>query len=108
MIRTGTGANFKLVPFAAKGFLCAVLLIAVGMMRVIVSVSGRAGGKDILLCRSKTGFFTIGTSSLNTTRVAGVRIGRLKINTRSTTPKIAATAAPLIIPTVATELDGAD
>jgi hypothetical protein len=80
-----------------------------GNTRTVVSCSaGGAGGKDILRCRSKTGFFTIGTSSLNTTRVAGVRIGLLKINTRSTIPKIDATAAPLIIPTVAIEVDGAD
>jgi len=108
LVRTGTGANLKLVPFVAKGFFCAVLFIT-GNIRVIVSCSGAgAGGKDILRCRSKTGFFTTGTCSSNTTRVAGVRVGRLKINTSSTIPKIDATTAPLIIPTVAIEVDGAD
>jgi hypothetical protein len=111
LVRTGAGIgeNFILNPFDAKGFFCAVLFIT-GNTRTIVSCSGigGAGGKDILRCRSKTGFFTTGISSLNIIRVAGDRDGRLKINTRSTIPKIAATAAPLIIPTVAIEVDGAD
>jgi hypothetical protein len=105
IFRTGIGLNLTLVPFAAKGFFCAVLFM-MGYARPIESNSG-VGGQDILLSRSKDGFFTTDTSSLNITRVAGVRVGLLKINTRSTIPKIPTTAAPLIIPTVAIELDGA-
>ena len=106
VFRTGIAVNLTLVPFAAKGFFCAVLFIT-GYDRPIESNSG-VGGQDILLSRSNTGFFTTDTSSLNITRVAGDRVGRLKINARSAIPKIDATAAPLIIPTVAIEVDGAD
>jgi len=103
VFRTGIAVNLTLVPFAAKGFFCG----GIGCGRPIESNSG-VGGQDILLSRSKDGFFTTDTSSLNITRVAGDRVGRLKINASSAIPKIDATAAPLIIPTVAIEVDGAD
>jgi hypothetical protein len=76
-------------------------------IRVIVSVSGEAGGKVILLCRSTTGFFVTGRSSWNIEGVAGDRAGRRRIRRIATTPKIPTTAAPLTIPAIATVLEGA-